>query len=125
MKKQPYHARVNERHFLNLPGHHAGAFVNCYIEDTSDRGLIDDRYSAGRKYNPQPRMMLQIADCCDTIDLEFGSAKDRQNSFHKIDTLIAALQAFRDGMADECALYRQRQRELDALKEQEAEDKRR
>lgn len=67
---------------------------------------------AGKKYrsgphNPHPRMILQIADCSNSIDLD-----DRQNSFHKIDTLIASLQEFRGGMADEVALYRKRAQQM-------------
>ena len=40
------------------------------------------------------------------FDLE--DAEDRLNSFHKIDTLITALQQFRQAMADEAALRRAR-----------------
>ena len=56
--------------------------------------------------------MLEIADCQRRINLEFYVADpaDRLNSFHTIDTLIAALEAFRDGMAEEAALRRRRVR---------------
>ena len=45
------------------------------------------------------------------------------NSFHKLDTLIAALQAFRAGLAEECELYKQRERDrrVSATKSREAE----
>ena len=107
--RNPYRARVDERHFLNLPGFHGGAFVRAYVEDTSERALErDPRF--GRAYNVEPRLILEIADCERRIELEFElyNAVRRMNSFHKIDTLIAALVAFRDGMADESRLYRAR-----------------
>jgi hypothetical protein len=107
--RNPYCARVDERHFLNLPGFHGGAFVRAYVEDTSERALERDPQS-GRACNSEPRLMLEIADCERRIELEFElyNAVRRMNSFHKIDTLIAALVAFRDGMAEEARLYRAR-----------------
>jgi hypothetical protein len=109
----PYHARVDERHFLNLPGFHAGAYVQAYVEDTSQRTL-QEGYN-GRVINPQPRTLLQIADCSQRINLDFelDSPLRRMNSFHKIDTLITALVEFRDGLVDEAATYRRRQAEID------------
>lgn len=111
--KQPYKARVCEQHFLNLPGFHAGAYVRAYVEDTSERGIEKADYG-DREYNPEPRMILEIADCTNRIDLEFelDSAVRRQNSFHKIDTLIEALQVFRAGLAEESTLYKQRERQM-------------
>jgi hypothetical protein len=46
-----------------------------------------------------------------TIALEFcvDSAECRENSLHKIDTLLGALQRFRDGLAAEAALYEHRE----------------
>ena len=107
----PRRARVVEQHFLNLPGFHAGAYVRAYVEDTSDREI---RLADGKRPGsaPSPYLVLEIADCTRRIDLEFdlAEAEDRLNSFHKIDTLIAALVAFRDGMAAEAALRRRRLR---------------
>ena len=97
----PRKARVVEQHFLNLPGFHAGAYVRAYVEDTSGResGI------------PSPSLVVEIADCYRRIELEFDidDAEERLNSFHKIETLIAALAAFRDGMAAEAELRRRRQ----------------
>ena len=109
--KQPYRHRVNRREFLNLPGFHEGAYVMAYVEDTSERGF--EHYD-GKPYNPHPRLILEIADCASRINLEFeiNSALRRQNSFHKMQTLIDALEAFKAGMAEECTLYRRREREL-------------
>ena len=107
--RNPYRARVDERHFLNLPGFHGGAYVRAYVEDTSECPIKRDRRS-GRPYNTDPRLILEMADCERRIALEFElyNSVRRMNSFHKIDTLIAALEAFRDGMAAEAALYRDR-----------------
>jgi hypothetical protein len=103
--QNPNRARVSERHFLNLPGFHAGAYIRAYVEDTTALGEHD-----GRALDHGPRLELEVSDCHRRIALEFDvtSAGDRMNSFHKVDTLIAALQAFRDGMAEEAALYRAR-----------------
>ncbi len=109
----PYRARVDERHFLNLPGFHGGAYVLAYVEDTSKRTLEE---RGGRRFNVEARTILEIADCAERINLEFEihSALARKNSFHKIDTLIEALVAFRAGLAEECRLYRERERDLAA-----------
>lgn len=109
--KQPYRHRVNRREFLNLPGFHEGAYVVAYIENTSERELEPCDYGDGYS-NPHPRMLLQIADCDRRIDLEFEihSAHRRQNSFHKIQVLIDALEDFKAGMAEEAKLYRERER---------------
>ena len=114
--ENPYKARVDAREFLNLPGFHGSAFVVAYVEDTSERRMHVGRN--GRAYNFEPRLLLEIADCHDRIALAFeiGSALHRKNSFHKIDTLIAALQAFRAGLVDECRLFREREKALEAGK---------
>jgi hypothetical protein len=120
----PYRARVNERAFLNLPGFHGGAYVLAYIEDTSKRGLArdngcDDETCTRCPRNFEPRMILELADCSDRIRLEFDVDSDagRANSLHKLDTLIAALRVFRQGLVDEFEPYDRRQRELDALRD--------
>lgn len=116
----PYRARINERHFLNLPGFHAGAYVVCYVQDTSELDVVEGRYPR----NPQPRMILEIADCSERIQLEFevDDAHARMNSFHKIDTLIGALERFREGMAAECVEVKRRARDLRELEEAKQED---
>jgi hypothetical protein len=114
----PYRARVNERWFLNLPGFHGGAYVVAYVEDTSARGIVPcdcDNDDCERVENFEPRMILEIADCHDRINLEFDvdSEAGRANSLHKLDTLIAAFRVFRRGVLDEFEQYDRRERELD------------
>ena len=122
--QNPRRARVSERHFLNLPGYHAGAYVRAYVEDTS--ALPNER--DGRALNYFTRIDLEIADCDRRITLEFDldTPGDRMNSFHKVDTLIAALQALREGMAEEAALYRTRAAavEADRRAREEAKERR-
>jgi hypothetical protein len=119
----PYRARVDERRFLNLPGFHASAYVVAYVEDTSQRGLQYDAYCDDGcedcPYNFEPRMILEIADCSDRINLEFDvdSEAGRANSLHKLDTLIAALRVFREGVVAEFEPYDVRERELAARDE--------
>ena len=115
----PYHARVNERWFLNLPGFHGGAYVVAYVEDTRERGLqhcggCRDDQCRECPYNFEPRMILEIADCNRWIGLEFDvdSELGRANSLHKLDTLLAALRVFRAGVVAEFETYDQREREL-------------
>jgi len=85
--------RVDEYTRLNRPGLYGDAFVRVYVGDTS----------AARRRNCDPGFVLQIADCINTINLEFSvsSAELRENSLFKIDTLLDALQRFRDGLAAE------------------------
>jgi hypothetical protein len=88
-------AHVDERVRLNRPGYYGDAYVRVLVEDTSDRrGKVD------------PRIRLRVADCTNTINLEFSlaTAGHRANSLYKIDTLLAALQRFRDGLAAEAEL---------------------
>ena len=115
----PYRARVDERWFLNLPGFHGGAYVVAYVEDTSARSLVPCDCSndeCERVENFEPRMILEIADGEDRINLEFDIDSDagRANSLHKLDTLIAAIRVFRKGIAAEFEQYDRREREFSA-----------
>jgi len=93
--------RVDEYTRLNRPGLYGDAFVRVYVEDTTTT-------SARRR--TEPTFVLQIADCVNTINLEFSvaSADLRENSLFKIDTLLGALQCFRDGLAAEAELAARR-----------------
>ena len=118
----PYRARVDERRFLNLPGFHGRAYVVAYVEDTSERRACRDDDCDYRTHdgphNFEPRTILEIADCEDTIRLEFDAYSEarRANSLHKLDTLIAALRVFRKGLVEEFAEYDRRERELEELR---------
>jgi hypothetical protein len=118
----PYRARVNERVFLNLPGFHGGAYVFTYVEDTSERGLdrdCDDPECTGCAFNFEPQMILELANDSQAILLIFDidSEEGRANSLHKVDTLLAALRVFRQGLVDEFEPYDRRERELEASRE--------
>jgi len=93
-------ARVDDYARLNQPGLYGDAFVRVFVEDTARRGRDCD-----------PRLVLQIADCTNTINLEFSlqTAELRDNSLFKVDTLLGALHRFRDGLAAEGALAEQRE----------------
>ena len=86
---------------LNRPGLYGDAFVHVFVEDTSSRK---------RRRHRDPRLILQIADCTNTINLEFSldTAELRENSLFKIDTLLGALLRFRDGLAAEAELAARR-----------------
>ena len=120
----PYRARVNERVFLNLPGIDGGAYVFVYVEDTSERDLVhddgcDDPDCTQCTYNFEPQMILELSTDSRAIEFTFDidSEAGRANSLHKIDTLLAALRVFRQGLVDEFEPYDRRQRELDASRE--------
>jgi hypothetical protein len=96
--------RVDERTLLNRPDFDGGAFVRVFVEDTSGRRV--------RRRIPEPRLRLRIGDCDNEIYLDFGveSEARRENSLHKIDTLLGALHHFRAGLEAEAALYAERER---------------
>ena len=126
----PYEARVDVRRFLNLPGFHSGAYVVAYVEDSSSRELTkrDPFGYEGRRYvNPQPRIILEIADCSNRISLEFelDSELDIENSLHKVDVLVAALAEFRTGLVEEARLYREREPEVERLNRSTPQSRRR
>jgi hypothetical protein len=72
-----------------------------------------------RRRIPSPRLKLRITDCAGAIHLEFSvdSAAERENSLHKIDTLIASLERFRAGLEAEAALRVERERRPRTRKE--------
>jgi hypothetical protein len=97
--------RVDEETLLNFPEFDGGAHVRVFVEDTS-------AHRVRRRGLPSPRLKLRITDCSNEIYLEFSvdSAELRENSLHKIDTLIAALERFRSGLRAEAALRDERER---------------
>jgi hypothetical protein len=103
--------RVDVNTLLNRPGLYGDAHVHVFVEDTSGRGA---KRWLRRAEVPSPRLLLQISDCMNEINLEFdvSSVDYRENSLHKIDTLLGALQRFRDGLAAEAELYERRELEL-------------
>lgn len=115
-------ARVSERWFLNLPGFHGGAYVLAYLEDTSELHPRPEKWCDEScpecPHNFEPKVMLEISDCYKRIELEFDFETEagRQNSLHKLDTLITALRVFRAGLVEEFDEYDRRERELEELK---------
>jgi len=94
---------VDEKTPLNLPGFHGGAYVRVFVEDTTFRKW--------RRRPPEPRIRLRIADCAGEIALwfELDSPEARENSLYKIDTLLGALQRFRDALDAEAELHAHRE----------------
>jgi hypothetical protein len=96
-------AHVDEYARLNRPGLYGDAYVRVFVEDTTAR-----RHRRGA----DPELVLQIADCTNTINLEFSleTAQLRENSLFKVNTLLGALHRFRDGLAAEAERAWQRER---------------
>jgi len=105
-------ARVDERVRLNFPELDGGAHVRVFVEDTS-------AHRSRRRKLPSPRLQLRITDCMNQIHLEFSvdSPDLRENSLHKIETLIASLERFRDGLRAEAELRAARESGSRARKE--------
>lgn len=105
-------ARVDERVQLNFPELDGGAHVRVFVEDTSAHRIR-------RRSLPSPRLKLRITDCANQIHLEFAvdTPDLRENSLHKIETLIASLERFREGLRAEAELRAARERGSRARKE--------
>jgi hypothetical protein len=74
--------------------------------------LVEDTtFRKWRRRPPEPRIRLRIADCSNEISLwfELNSQAARENSLHKIDTLLGALQRFREALDAEAELYAHRE----------------
>jgi hypothetical protein len=95
---------VDERLTLNLPQFDGGAYVRVFVEDTTSRKW--------RRQPPEPRIRFRVADCSNEIALwfELSTPAARENSLFKIDTLLGAVQRFRDAVHAEAELYEERQR---------------
>jgi len=96
--------RVDELTLLNHPAFDGGAHVRTFVEDTS-------QHRVRRRRLPSPRLKLRITDCIHEINLEFSVDFEdvRENSIHKIETLIAALERFRAGLVAEAELRERRE----------------
>ena len=94
---------VDEKLRLNLRGFHGDASVRVFVEDTTFRKW--------RRRPPEPKIRLRIADCTNEISLwfELNSEPARDNSLHKIDTLLGALERFRTALDAESELYAHRE----------------
>jgi hypothetical protein len=97
-------ARVDECTLLNHPAFDGGAHVRVFVEDTTNRRVR-------RRRIPSPRLKLRIADCTNTVHLEFSvdTPEVRSNSLFKIETLLAALREFRTGLVAEVELREERE----------------
>jgi hypothetical protein len=87
-RPHPMRGRLDEKLRLNRPGFYGDAYVRVFVGLTRRRRV--------------PRFELQIADCSNTINLEFSveTPEYRDNSLYKLDTLIGALERFRDALND-------------------------
>jgi hypothetical protein len=114
------HPALSFIHRGALRGGLGGGYVVAYVEDTSDRDITKRDlfgYEGSRYVNPQPRIILEIADCSDRIRLEFElhSELHVENSLHKVDVLLGALTEFRADLVEEARLHRDREPKVDML----------
>jgi hypothetical protein len=103
LKHATRRVRVDERTRLNRPGFYGDAHVRVFVEDTTNR--------TWRRRVPEPGIRLRIADCTNRINLEFSldTPELRENSLHKVDTLLGAIHRFRDALDAEAELYAHRE----------------
>ena len=94
-------ARIHETTLLNRPYFDGGAFVRCFVEDTTSR--------RPRRHS-DARIELEIGDCVNSIHLEFrlDTHESRENALFKANTLINSLHRFRDALAEEAELSARR-----------------
>jgi hypothetical protein len=97
---------LDERLTLNLPGFHAGAYIRVFVQDTM--------FLKCQGHPIEPRIRFRIADCSNEVSLwfELDSPGARKNSMHKIETLLGAVQRFRDALELEAQLYADREQSL-------------
>lgn len=89
------------RALLNLPGHHTTAAIVAEVENTANWPKGKSR--RGNKlssYTATPKITCTISDCTEQVNLEFDlDTEDKlENALHKVDTLIATLTEFREGL---------------------------
>lgn len=80
----------SKRHFINKLGHHSSAAIICDIKDCR-----------ADEYGDPFQGHFHISDCEKKISLamDFGSAKDLDNTLFKLDRIIAITKAYRDEAA--------------------------
>jgi len=102
------------RALLNKPGFCTTAAIVAEVEDTSEWKPGRDKRGKRLERNIEPYTTLQVSDCyrAITFEIHWHSAKERKNVLHKLDTMIAALTAFRDGVEAEQERYAERNRYL-------------
>ena len=79
----------------------------------------DDPECTESPHNFEPKMILDLSSGSQDFEFSFDIDSDegRANSLPKIDTLLAALRVFRQGLVDEFEPYDRRERELEASRE--------
>lgn len=102
-----------KRMLLNNPGIETTAAIVAEVEDT--RGWKDGCYRRGgaldwddeTPWNLTPESRLQLSDCSRSImyTIQWETAAQRRGALAKVDRMIGALTAFREGLAEEQALY--------------------
>ena len=104
--------RFYTRRFLNIEGHHGGAYILAWVQATGpDHEDWDYALSC-----------LELSDCSRHVSLEFplGSVEARRNSIRKARLLATSLERFADALEVEARLTAERQGAADA--EPPAED---
>ncbi len=91
------------RRFLNLRGHHAGAYVLAVVEALPN-GVTDSRWAR--------EISLELADCSRRVVFDFPleTARDRRNSLRKARLIAEIAAQFADALEAESARVAERPR---------------
>ena len=106
----------SKREFLNLPGHHSMANIVTDIKKYNGDEEKGERWID---------IHVGIADCNRSISLAFDyeDKEGRENSLHKVDTLINVLTEFREALEKEMKYQNRLERRRKRLKEEEEKKK--
>lgn len=93
------------RRFLNLRGHHAGAYALAIVE-ALPKDAIDEPFAR--------EISFELADCSRRVMLDFPihSATDRRNSVRKARLLADIARKFADAVEAEAELVAERTRRV-------------
>jgi hypothetical protein len=93
--------RLYVRRFLNLPEHHAGAYILAEVDETTIDDPVDTIAEA----------TLVLTDCTRQVsfDFPFWSTEDRRNSVHKARLLARELTRFANAVEAEARLIERRE----------------
>jgi hypothetical protein len=96
--------RIRTRKFLNVKGFNTGAYIFAEVIDSTSKTQADEwRWSD---------ITLTLADCDRVVSFDFSvdTPAQRQNSLRKIDLMISTLVEFREALAVEATLAKEKER---------------
>ncbi len=105
------------KEFLNLPGHNGMA--NIVAQITKNQWNSDDELYRNLE------LKLDFADCDRKVSMDLGyhNDYDRENTLHKVDTMIDVLSEFREVLEKELKYQKRLERKRARAKEEKEKEK--